>query len=94
MSNALPGGATQARPCRPRPADCSSATTMVPSGSSSRSSSCVDSAIMRCRYVFPKVELSRGATRAGVRGEAMGRKQASGEQSEPPAACMSAATPS
>ncbi|HXP14766.1 MAG TPA: helix-turn-helix domain-containing protein, partial [Actinomycetes bacterium] len=38
-SNELPGGATHARPSRPRPSVCSSATTVAPSGAPEAASS-------------------------------------------------------
>ena len=64
-SSALPGGADQVRPWRPRPADCSAAVTTVPCGAppsaSARARALVESVVRRCRCGVPIRRLTPGA---------------------------------
>ena len=67
ISSAVPGGADQVRPWRPRPADCSAAVTSVPCGApacaSARARSLVDAVARRCRCGVPSALKRTGLIR-------------------------------
>ena len=92
-SSELPAGAAQARPCRPRPALCSPAVTIVPWGApasaSSRARELVESVRRRCSRGTPRtgalIVPAAGPPRPGRRGSPRSRRRCRGARPRGPA---------